>query len=107
MSQVACAAAIRIWQPRSARSNMPSSGRFPSREAHDTAPGVLVGTSLCAVELVGMAAGLGLTELLLIFLVATPSVLLPLLILYLVFRAGERRGAAHSGEQARDAPTKE
>lgn len=59
------------------------------------------------LERVGMAAGLGFTELLLIFIVATPSVLLPLLVLYLVFRAGVRRGAAHSREQARDAPMKE
>jgi hypothetical protein len=67
----------------------------------------LVGTSLCAVdfERAGMLAGLGFTELLLIFLVATPSVLLPLLILYLVFRAGVRRGAAHSRAQGNDTPT--
>jgi hypothetical protein len=58
-------------------------------------------------ERVGIATGLGFTEMLLIFLVATPSVLLPLLILYLVFRAGVRRGAAHSREQGRDTPMKE
>jgi hypothetical protein len=41
-----------------------------------------------------MVIGLGLTELLVLVFVALPSFLVLAVILYLVFRAGVRRGAA-------------
>lgn len=48
-----------------------------------------------------MAMNLGPTEALLIILVAVPTLLLPLLILYWVFRLGKRMGAAEARQGMR------
>lgn len=53
------------------------------------------------IGLASLAVNLGPTELLLLLLVALPSLLVPLLVLYLVYRLGKQRGVAEAQQRMR------